>query len=112
MATFPTPKIHRVSRRKLGRGQSVAKTPVNATATAATTTVTITFDQPVVVSGPIDLNFVTPLSPTSWVQPTPTTLHQVYSLTRAGLAWSIKPHAPVRSFLGGTLAPTSGTFSS
>ena len=59
MASFPTAKVHRVARDKLGRGQYVQRT--NATVTlssgSGTASVTLTFDQAVIINGGIPLTF-------------------------------------------------------
>ena len=60
MASYPGAKVHRVSRRKLGRGQHVQLPSATVTAAAVTTTVTLTFSQSVVVGGPIPLVLGTP----------------------------------------------------
>lgn len=111
MASFPSPKVHRVNRRKLGRGQSVQHPAATATPVASTTTVTITFSVPVVVSGDVDLHVEGGIALVSQAQTGPTTLVQHYASSAAGLTWSILAGAPVATFQGGGLAPSSGTFS-
>ncbi len=111
MASYPSSKVHRPSRRRLGRGQSHQVAAAVVTASAATVTVTLTFDRPVVVSGPIDLHVQDGGPLVSQVQDTPTQVTQVYTGTQAGNTWHIDEGAPVRTFQGGALAPASGTFS-
>ena len=60
MPSYPTPKVHRRSRRKLGRGQYPAIPAALPTVTAAASTVTVTYDPPVIVSGPVGLAVDTP----------------------------------------------------
>lgn len=55
MATFPTAKVHRVSRRNLGRGQHVQLPLVTCAVTSAADHATLTFSQPVVINGSLDL---------------------------------------------------------
>ena len=53
MASYPGNKVHRTSRRRLGKGQHPQLPAVTITATAATVTVHLVFSAPVVVRGPI-----------------------------------------------------------
>jgi hypothetical protein len=110
MASFPTAKVHRVSRRKLGKGQHVQLPPVTITATASTTTITLTFSQPVVVAGIIPLvsNTGTFVSQTVVSQ---TVVQQVWSTSQAAATWSIAGGVPqIATFQGGGNAPAGGTF--
>lgn len=73
VATFPTAKVHRTSRRKLGRGQHVQLPAVTAAVTDSADTMTLTFNTPPIVNGnldvqPVGLTFVsqTQVSPTVW----------------------------------------------
>lgn len=111
MASFPSAKVHRQNRRKLGRGQTVQKPPATVTASASTVTVTLTFSVPVVVNGNVDLNVETGIALVTQVQTSPTVVTQTYASSVAGKTWSIAAGAPVSTFQGGGLAPTSGTFS-
>ena len=110
MASFPGSKVHRVSRRKLGRGQHVPRPVVTVTAAAATVTVTLTFSMPVIVSGTIKLNLSGSQTLVSQTITSSTVVTQVYSATVVGDTWSISSGAPVATYQGGTLAPASGTF--
>lgn len=56
MATFPTAKIHRVNRTRLGRGQSVKLPFVTATVQTLGTIATLTFSRPVVVSASLNIH--------------------------------------------------------
>src|ERR1700690_4049493 len=110
MATYPGPKVHRVSRRKLGRGQYPQTTAVTVTVTDTGSTATITFSQPVVVSGTIALNVSGGLTLTSQTVVSNTVVTQVYSGTLATKTWSIASNtANVRGVTGGGLAAASGT---
>ena len=110
MASYPSGKTHRPSRRKLGRGQHVQQAAATMTATAATVTVSIVFDRPVVVDGKIEMNVQTEIPLVSQTQVDSTHVTQVYRSTVAGKTWAIAAGAPVRTFQGGSLAPASGTF--
>lgn len=110
MASFPSAKVHRQNRRKLGRGQHPQLAAATVTASASTVTVTLTFNVPVVVSGIIPMNVQTGIALVSQVQASTTTVTQVYASTVVGKTWSIAGNAPVRTYQGGGLAPASGTF--
>lgn len=110
MASYPGAKVHRSSRRKLGRGQSVQRQGASVTATAATTTVSLSFSVPVVVSGIIDLGLGDTVTLVSQTQTDAQTVVQIYSATCVGLAWSVDQTAPVATKQGGPLVPTGGTF--
>jgi hypothetical protein len=110
MASYPGAKVHRSSRRKLGRGQHTQLPVASVTAAASTTTVTLTFSVPVVVSGTIPLNLGTPETLVSQAQTSPTTVVQHYASSVVGSTWAILSSAPVATFQGGGLASASGTF--
>jgi hypothetical protein len=56
MAVYPTAKVHRVSRRHLGRGQSANQSAVSVVLTnPSADVITMTFAKPVTVSGTIPL---------------------------------------------------------
>lgn len=110
MASFPGAKVHRPSRRKLGRGQHTQLPSATVAATTATPDVTLTFSVPVIVSGTPNFT-VTGLTILSWTQPTPTTVHLVMSGATTGLTYSYPANDPnVSTFQGGAEAGTSGTF--
>lgn len=102
MASYPGAKVHRVSRRNLGRGQHVQQPPVVATPVATTTTVVITLSVPCVVSGNLNLHLAgTPPTLVSQTVNSPTQITQVYSATVVSHAWSILSSDPsVKSFQG------------
>ena len=111
MASYPGAKVHRVSRRKLGKGQHVHVPAATVTATAETTTVTLVFSVPVVVSGVIPLTIVGGSPLVSQTVVDSMTVTQVYTSTVATKAWSIAAGIPqVATFQGGGLAAASGTF--
>lgn len=110
MASFPSSKVHRVSRRQLGRGQHVQQAPVSVTPVATTTTVVFTFSAPVIVSGTINLHLSGSHTLVSQTINSPTQVTQVYSATVVGASWSVNSSEPVASFQGGGLASASGTF--
>jgi len=111
MASFPGAKVHRVSRRQLGKGQHIQLPPVTVSVTAATDTATLTFSVPVIVSGNIPLAVSGGVTLVSQTVVSPTEVQQVFSGALSGLAWSIAGGIPqVATFQGGGLAPSSGTF--
>ena len=111
MASFPGAKVHRVSRRRLGRGQSVQRPGATVTAAATTVTVTLTFDVPVIVSARIPLVIATNPAFVSQTVVSPTVVHQVYGSSCAGLAWSLAGNAAgIATFQGGGVAAAAGTF--
>lgn len=110
MASYPSAKVHRPSRRQLGKGQTIPIPPVTCTPTVSTTTVTLTFSAPVIVSGNINMHMAG-LTLVSQTITSPTVVTQVYSATAATAAWSLTANDPtVKSFQGGGLAGASGTF--
>lgn len=109
MASFPSAKVHRVDRRKLGRGQFPSRPGATVTATGSVDTATLTFSVPVVVQGSINM----PLAGRSIVSQTvvsPTVVHILYDGAVSGLTWAFPADAPVRTFQGGGVAAASGTF--
>jgi hypothetical protein len=110
MASFPGAKVKRPNRRKLSRGQHTQFSSANATPSAATVTVTIAFDRPVIVSGNIDLGLLG-VDLVSQVQNDNVTVTQVYSATVVGLDWTIEDNDPViKTTQGGGVNGDSGTF--
>jgi hypothetical protein len=110
MASYPGPKVHRVNRRKLGRGQFPSATGVAVTITASGSTATLTFARPVVVTGPIPLTVggVTPVSQTI-VSPTVVTI--TYSGTITSATYSLPAGAVnVATYQGGQVFGAAGTF--
>ncbi len=110
MASFPGSKVHRTSRRQLGKGQHIQLTPVTITATAATTTITLTFSVPVIVSGNIPLVSSTGTFVSQTIV-SPTEVQQTWSTSQAAATWSIAGGVPeIATFQGGGNAPAGGTF--
>ncbi len=110
MASFPGAKIHRVSRRTLGKGQHVQLPPVTITATASTTTITLTFSAPVIISGTIPLASNTGTFVSQTVV-SATQVQQVWSTSQATATWSIPAGCPqIATFQGGGNAAAGGTF--
>lgn len=111
MASYPGANVHRPARNKLGRGQHTPVPPVTVTITDSTTIATLTFGQPVIVSGRINLS-VPARTFVSQVQTSPTVVTQTYTATLSGAAYVLAANDPsIRSFQGGGNGPASGTFS-
>jgi hypothetical protein len=111
MATYPGPKVHRVSRRHLGRGQSPSAPPVTVTMTDAADTATMTFNVNVVVSGPIPLAVSGGVTATLQTVVSPKIVTILFSGPLTMLTWSLPANAAnVASFQGGRVAGASGTF--
>ena len=110
MASFPGAKVHRMSRRKLGKGQHVQIPPCTITATASTVTITLNFSVPCVVSGNIPLvssagEFVSQ-EVISNVE-----VQQTWSASQATATWSIAANCgAITTFQGGGNAAAGGTF--
>lgn len=111
MATYPGAKVHRVNRRKLGRGQSPTSNNITVVATSTgTTNVTLTFSRPVVVNGNIGVTVAT-LTLVSQTVVSPTVVTQVWSGNVATHAYAVPSNDPhVTSYQGGALVGTNGTF--
>lgn len=110
MGAFPGPKVHRVSRRKLGKGQHVQVPPVNITATVSTVTVSLVFGQPVVINGPI---VATSTAGTLQSQAVIDTTHVnlVFSTSQAAATVTIPAGQPtIRTSQGGTNAQLVAVF--
>lgn len=111
MASFPSPKVHRASRRKLGRNQFPSgQVATVAVTSSGTTNVTMTFSKPVVVTGtiPITVGSTTLVSQTVV---SPTVVTQVRSANVTGLAYSITNLVGIAgTYTGGSVAGTTGTF--
>lgn len=107
---YPGPKVHRVSRRKLGRGQSNSAVGVAVAVTGTSSTVTLTFARPVVVSGPIPFTIAVVTAVTQTVV-SPTVVTILMSGAVTGHAWTLPSGAAnVASYQGGAVYGTSGTF--
>jgi hypothetical protein len=109
--SFPGAKVHRVNRRKLGRGQFPTATGVAAVITSSgTTNLTITFARPVVVTGTIPTTVATKTLVSQTVV-SGTVVTQVWSGNVTGLAYTLPAGAAnVQTYQGGPTLGTSGTF--
>lgn len=108
--SYPGPKVHRVNRRKLGRGQFAAASAVTVAATGASDTVTLTFNRPVVVTGTIPMTVAT-LTFVSQTVVSPTVVTQLWSGAVSGHAYNVPSNpATAMTYQGGAVAGTSGTF--
>lgn len=109
---YPGAKVHRVSRRKLGRGQYPTANAISVVVTDTGTVATLTFSRPVVVTGPINMNVVGGPTYVSQAIVSPTVVTQTYSAALSTHAWSIASGTPnVSSYQGGGLIGAAGTFS-
>jgi hypothetical protein len=108
--SYPTAKVHRVSRRKMGRGQYPAAMQVTVAVTASASTATLTFARPVVVTGTIPMT-IAGKTLVSQTIVSPTVVTQLWSGALTGLAYAI-PSMPanVMSYQGGQVVGTMGTF--
>lgn len=112
MASYPGSKVHRVSRRKLGRGQFVQMPPVNVYVTSATDTATLTFSAPVVLSGTPNLNISGGITEISSDQLNALTATITCSGTLSGATYSLEGADPsIKTFQGGPNNAATGTFS-
>ena len=110
MASFPGAKVHRESRRKLGRGQTVQQTPVMITATASTVTVTYTLNRPCVINGIVPTVTSNGALVSQHVT-SPTQFEQVFTLTQAAATISIPANCgQIKTFQGGGNSSFSETF--
>jgi hypothetical protein len=108
--SYPGPKVHRPSRRKLGRGQSTPRATATTTAATTTPSVTLTFSVPVIVSAPLAIT-VGGLTIVSQTQLTQTTYEFVMSAATTGLTYTFAGDQPgIATFQGGGVAGASGTF--
>lgn len=113
MASYPTSKVHRVSRRKLGKNQYPTNNGVGVALTAATTTLTLTFNRPVIVTGTIPVVVTTGTVPTfvSQAVVSPTVVTQTYSATLVGHTVTVPGGAAnVSTYQGGQVIGQSATF--
>lgn len=111
MAGYPGPKVHRPSRRKLGKGQYPTTNGVAVVVTSTgTTNVTLTFARPVVVTGTIN-DTVATRTLVSQTIVSPTVVTQVWSAAVTGLAYVVPGGAAnVATYQGGQVLGAAGTF--
>jgi hypothetical protein len=111
MASYPGPKVHRVNRRKLGRGQYPSSNAITVTVTDAGAVATLTFSRPVTVNGTIPLNVSGGLTFVSQAIVSPTVVTQTWSAALTGKTYSIPTAtSQVTSYQGGALIGAAGTF--
>ena len=111
MASYPGSKVHRVSRRKLGKGQSAQRPSVTLTPTVSTVTVTLTGNVPFIVSGPIPLVTSGGGPIVSQVQTSPTTVNVVFTSTQAAATVSLVANCgAIQTLQGGGNSAFSVTF--
>ena len=110
MASFPSSKVHRRNRRKLGRGQHVHLPVATVVITGSVDTATLTFSQAVVVNGPIELSVSGGLTVVSQTVISPTVVHILYSAAVSAKTYSFLSTNPVATYQGGSVAPAAGTF--
>ena len=114
MASYPGPKVHRVSRRKLGRGQYPNQYQSNGVhctlSSTGTTNITLTFDKPVVVTGNIPVTVAT-LTLVSQTIVSSTVVTQVWSANVATHLVTMPSNAAnVASYQGGGVLGSTATF--
>lgn len=108
---FPGTKIHRPSRRKLGKGQTPQTSSVTCVLSAATTTLTLTFSRPVVVTGTIPVTVAGGPTFVSQTIVSPTVVTQVWSATLVGHTVTLPGGAAnVATYQGGQTAGAVATF--
>lgn len=108
---FPGSKVHRVNRRKLGRGQYPTGGTITVTLTNATVTLTMTFSAPVVVTGiiPVTSNGVQTIVSQTVVSSTVVT--QTWTATLVGALITFPSNAVnVSTYQGGGVAGTQKQF--
>ena len=109
MASYPGSKVHRVNRRKLGRGQSTSFPTAGLTVTGAAELVTLTFSEPVVAKLPIAITLSAGGPVLSQTQISPTVVHIVTTSAVTGASYTV-PANSAATLLGGGAAGAAGTF--
>jgi hypothetical protein len=110
MASFPGAKVHRSSRRALGRGQHTQLPGADVVFTTTTPVVHMAFSVPVVVRGLLDPG-VTGLTPVSQVIVDSQHVNVTMSDATTGLAYNYPAADPLVSTMqGGQETGTAGTF--
>lgn len=111
MAVYPTSKVHRVSRRKLGRGQFPPIAPIALTVTSTADTATFTSAVPLVISGTVPVTVAGGPTFVSQAIVTPYQFTQLFSAALATHTYSIPANAAnIRSAQGGVTVGETGTF--
>lgn len=112
MAAYPTPKVHRNNRRKLGRGQYPTSNGITVVVTDTGSVATLTFSRPVVVTGTIPMTVSGGLTFVSQTVVSPTVVTQTWSAALSAKTYVIPSGAAnVSSYQGGQLVGAAGTFS-
>lgn len=108
---YPTPKVHRVSRRKLGRGQYPSSTGTTVTLTnPSANVVDLIFARPVVVTGIIPVQTSAGVLVNQQVS-SGTLVIQTYNVSQAAATVTFPPAAAnVLTQQGGPVNGTSITF--
>jgi hypothetical protein len=111
---YPTPNVHRRGRRSLGRHQSASVDSSNSVAvtpTVSTTTLTLTFNKPVVVTGIIPVTVTGGETLVSQTIVSSTVVTQIWSATLASATVTIPANAAnVASYQGGGTEGITVTF--
>jgi len=111
MASYPGSKVHRVSRRKLGRGQHVQVPAAHAVLSITASVLHVVFDTPVVVSGPIPAVSNGDQTIVSQAVVDSQHVNITFDATLVGATVTIEANPPtVATFQGGGMAAASGTF--
>ena len=111
MASYPTSKVHRASRRKLGKGQYPTSLGITVAVTDSGSVATLTFSRPVVVSGTIPMTVAGGPTFVSQTVVSPTVVTQTFSAALTTHTYSIPSGAAnVSSYQGGQLEGAAGTF--
>ena len=111
-AVYPGAKVHRVSRRHLGRGQSAqqANTVTCVLTNPSADVITMTFSKPVVVSGVIPLTSTVPAFVSQTIVSS-TVVQQTWSASQAAATVTLPGNAAnVATYQGGGVVGTSVTF--
>ncbi len=110
MASYPTSKVHRVNRRKLGKGQRAHTPPGIATVTNTVAVVHLAFNVPVVISGPVPITVAT-LTYLSQNVVDNQHVDVTFNATTVSHAWALTGGgSTIQTYQGGTVASASGTF--
>lgn len=111
MAVYPTAKVHRVSRRKLGRGQFPPIAPITLNVTSSGSVATFTSTVPLVISGTVPITVAGGPTFVSQAIVTPYVFTQTFSAALATHTYAIPANAAnIRSTQGGVTVGETGTF--
>jgi hypothetical protein len=110
VASFPNSKVHRSSRRKLGKNQHVQVPAAVITPTVATTVITLTFSLPMVISGTLPVTSNTGTFVSQAVVSS-TVVTQTWSVSQASAEVAMAANPPTaRTNQGGGVAAFAITF--